>query len=33
LAARISHEGTQPLVHAVITKVPYAKALAQRVGY
>ncbi len=33
LAARISHEGPQPLVHAVITKVPYAKALAQRVGY
>jgi hypothetical protein len=33
LAARISHEGPQPIVHAVMTKVPYAKALAQRVGY
>jgi hypothetical protein len=33
LAARISHEGHQPLVNAFFAKVPYAKALARRAGY
>jgi hypothetical protein len=33
LGARLSHEGHQRLVNAFFTKVPYAKALAQRAGY
>lgn len=33
LGARISHEGHRPLVNAFFAKVPYVKALAQRVSY
>ncbi|HEX7054442.1 MAG TPA: hypothetical protein VF211_10980 [Burkholderiales bacterium] len=33
LGARISHEGHKPLLRAFFAKVPYAKALAQRVSY
>lgn len=33
LGARLSHEGHKPLVNALFAKVPYAKALARRVGY
>ena len=33
LGARISHEGPKPLVNAFFAKVPYMKALAQRVSY
>jgi class 3 adenylate cyclase len=33
LAARISHEGHQPLIDALFARVPYAKALAQRMSY
>ena len=33
LASRISHEGRKPLVEAFMNKVPYVRALVQRVSY
>jgi hypothetical protein len=33
VATRVSHEGHKPLLNALFAKVPYMKALAQRVRY
>jgi hypothetical protein len=33
IGTRVSHEGHKRLVNAIFAKVPYAKALAQRVTY